>query len=293
MKKQQIQRSCLMGFMVATLIGCSQPQTPTVQTSTPEPPQTTPITPNQTTIGEVGSMQFRANGEDFVRKGLVSKDGWEINFDHVYLNFGEAIAYQSDPPYNAEAGGKPMAKTNISLVDKKTVDLAEGDENAQAIIVNEVPAPPGKYNAISWNLNKGTEGILAGQVMVLEGVAKKGDQQVPFILKFDQEMQFLCGDYVGEERKGVLPPGGKADLEATFHFDHLFGDGKIAATEELNTTALGFEPLAAIADQGELSADLPTLKQKLSDADYQKLMVILSNIGHVGEGHCQGLTLNQ
>jgi hypothetical protein len=292
MKKQQIQRSCLMGFMVATLIGCSQPQTPTVQTSTPETPQVQ-TTPNQTTIGEVGSMQFRANGEDFVRKGLVSKEGWEISFDHIYLNFGEAIAYQSDPPYNAEAGGKPIAKSNISLVMKKTVDLAEGDENAQAIIVNEVPAPPGKYNTISWNLNKGTEGILAGQVMVLEGVAKKADQQIPFILKFDQEMQFLCGDYVGEERKGILPPGGKADLEATFHFDHLFGDGKIAATEEPNTTALGFEPLAAITNNGELSADLPTLKQKLSDADYQKLMLILSNIGHVGEGHCQGLTLNQ
>ncbi|MBE9146049.1 DUF4382 domain-containing protein [Planktothrix mougeotii] len=292
MKKQQIQRSCLMGFIVATLIGCSQPQTPTASTSTSETPQAQ-ITPNSTQTGEMGLIQFQANGEDFVRKGLVSKDGWNINFDHVYLNFGEATAYQSDPPYNPEAGGQPIAKTSISLVIKKTVDLAEGDENTQAIVINEVPAPPGKYNAISWNLNKGTEGILAGQVMVIEGVAKKGDQQVPFILKFDQEMQFLCGDYVGEQRKGVLQPGGKADLEATFHFDHLFGNGKIPATEEPNTTALGFEPLSKIATNGELVADLPTLKQKLSPADYQTLMNILPSMAHVGEGHCQELTLKK
>lgn len=128
--------------------------------------------------------------------------------------------------------------------------------------------------------------------MVIEGVATKGGQEVPFVLKFDREMQFICGDYVGAETKGVLSPGGTTNLEATFHFDYLFGDEKTKATEEINTKALGFEPLAALAENGQLVADLSTLKQKLSGADYQKLIEILSNIAKVGEGDCKAVTSN-
>ncbi|HEY9863937.1 MAG TPA: hypothetical protein V6D21_07130, partial [Candidatus Obscuribacterales bacterium] len=129
-------------------------------------------------------------------------------------------------------------------------------------------------------------------VMVIEGVATKGDQEVPFVLKFDREMQFICGDYVGEEPKGILQPGGTTNLEATFHFDYLFGDENKNSTEELNTKALGFQPLAAMAENGQLVADLSTLKQKLSEADYQKLIEILSNIAQVGEGDCKAITSN-
>lgn len=286
MKKQQITLGSFTGFIIAILLGCSQPQTPNTQTSSPASPQAQ-TTPGQTATGEVGSMQFRANGEDFVRQGLISKDGWQINFDHVFVNVGDAMAYQTNPPYNAEAGGEPAAQQSISLVVEKVVDLAAGDENAEAVLINEVPAPAGQYNALSWKMTKGKEGPVADQVMVLEGVATKGEQQIPFVLKFDQELQFVCGDYVGDERKGVLQPGGKGELEATFHFDHLFGDGNTPVTEEPNTTALGFEPLASVAEAGQLVADLPTLKQKLSEADYQKLMGILPSIGHVGEGHCK------
>ncbi|VXD24306.1 DUF4382 domain-containing protein [Planktothrix paucivesiculata] len=278
MKKQQIS---LISLIIASLMGCSQPETPQVQN-----------TPNIAQTGEIGTVKFQANGKDFVRKGLVSKDGWTIKFDHVYVNFVDAMAYQADPPYNAETGTQPNAKTSISLVVKKIVDLAEGDDTAQPIIVNEVPAPAGKYNAISWNLRKGIEGAIADQVMVIEGVATKGDKEVPFVLKFDREMQFICGDYVGEEPKGILQPGGTTNLEATFHFDYLFGDENKNATEKLNSNALGFEPLAAMAENGQLVADLSTLKQKLSEADYQKLIEILSNIAQVGEGDCKAVTSN-
>jgi len=286
MKKQRITRGSLTGFIIATLVACSQPQTPDAQTSSPTSPSA-PTTSGQTATGEVGSMQLRANGEDFVRQGLVSKDGWQINFDHVFVSFGEATAYETDPPYNAETGGELTAKQSISLAGEKVVDLAEGDEKAEAILVNEVPAPPGRYNALSWKMTKAKGGPVADQVMVMEGVATKGEQTVPFVLKFDQELQFVCGDYVGDERKGILQPGGKGELEATFHFDHLFGDGNTPATEEPNTTALGFDPFMNIAEGGQLSADLAALKQKLSEADYQKLMSILPSIGHVGEGHCK------
>jgi len=53
---------------------------------------------------EKGTLQFHANGEDFVRQGFVSKDGWAITFDHVYVTLADATAYQSDPPYDPHAG---------------------------------------------------------------------------------------------------------------------------------------------------------------------------------------------
>ena len=133
-------------------------------------------------------MQFRANGEDFVRQGFVSKDGWQINFDHVYVNLVDATAYETYTPYDAEAGGEPQAKQTISLVIQKTVDLAEGDENAETIVVNEIPAPPGRYNAISWKMAKAAEGPAEGQVLVMQGTATKDSQTIPFTVKIDQEL---------------------------------------------------------------------------------------------------------
>jgi len=39
--------------------------------------------------GATGKLQFYANGEDFVRQGFVSKDGWSISFDHVYITLSD------------------------------------------------------------------------------------------------------------------------------------------------------------------------------------------------------------
>ncbi|MBF2001657.1 MAG: DUF4382 domain-containing protein, partial [Synechococcales cyanobacterium M58_A2018_015] len=112
-------------------------------------------------------------------------------------------------------------------------------------------------------------------------------ETVNFTLRFDEELAFTCGDFVGEQRKGILTAGGTADLEATFHFDHLFGDADTPANDSLNTGALGFAPLAAIAQNGELDADTATLRQQLAPEDFEKLMGILPSLGHVGEGHCE------
>ena len=38
---------------------------------------------------EQGTLAFQANGEDFVRQGFVAKDGWTIDFDHVYVTLAE------------------------------------------------------------------------------------------------------------------------------------------------------------------------------------------------------------
>jgi hypothetical protein len=271
-------------LLVAALQSCSGQQTADNQTS----PQASPA---ETTTDEVGTLEIRANGEDFVRQGFTSKDGWQISFDNVYATLGEVTAYQTDPPYDAEADKDLSAKEKVSLDQPKTVDLAAGDEKAEPVVVGEIKAPPGRYNALSWRMVKAPDGPASGAPLVLIGEATKDGQTVDFNLKIDQEMAYTCGDFVGDDRKGELKPGETADLEATFHFDHLFGDGDAPADDELNKGALGFQPLAAIAKDGKLEADMATLKQNLSEQDFKKLLAILPSLGHVGEGHCKETTL--
>jgi hypothetical protein len=63
-----------------------------------------------------GTLEFYANGEDFVRQGFVSKDGWSIQFDHVYITLDGIAAYQTDPPYAPPlAPMKPSVSTGPIL----------------------------------------------------------------------------------------------------------------------------------------------------------------------------------
>ncbi|NEP00722.1 MAG: DUF4382 domain-containing protein [Symploca sp. SIO2E9] len=237
---------------------------------------------------ERGFLQFRANGEDFVRKGFVSIDGWQISFEHVYVNLAEITAYQSEPPFNAEAGGSIQAQEKVVLNQAKTVDLAEGDEDAESILVAEVAnAPAGQYNALSWKMIKAKEGPAIGQTLVMDGTAEKDGRKIEFVVKLDQELEYRCGEFIGDERKGILLRDGTAELEATFHFDHLFGDRNAPADDVINTGALGFESLVALSKDQKLEVDGAELKSRLSATEYKQLEEILFNLGHVGEGHCQ------
>jgi hypothetical protein len=270
---------------VAVLQGCEGNQTQSEPPATNSQP--TENTADKATDQESGTLQIRANGEDFIRKGFVSKDGWQINFDRVYVTLSDVTAYQSDPPFDPESGKTLEAKEKVSLDQTQTVDLAQGDENAEPILVGEVKAPAGRYNALSWQMVPAQTGEASGYPLYLSGKATKEGKNVDFILKIKPEMAFTCGDFVGEQRKGILQAGSTSDLEATFHFDHLFGDAETAPDDELNQGALGFEPFATLAKDGKLEADTTMLKENLSEADYKKLMEILPSLGHVGEGHCQ------
>ncbi len=287
MKKKRMKLRHLALLLPVTLLGC---QTPETQTSEPQTPTTEPA------ANETGTLQLRANGEDFVRQGFVSKDGWQIDFDQIYVNIAEAKAYQTNPPDNAEAGSELQAVNTVELVEAKTVDLAAGDDNADPILVNQVAVPAGRYNALSWKMIPADSGPAAGQVIMMQGTATQDGQSIPFTLKMDQTLEFTCGDFVGDSRKGILQPGETADVEATFHFDHLFGDGEAGPTDEINTGALGFEPIAALAEKGIVDADWQTLTTQLSAEESEKLKEILPSLGHVGEGHCNesqmGLTQN-
>lgn len=234
-----------------------------------------------------GTLQIRANGEDFVRQGFESKDGWQIEFDHIFVNLAAVTAYQSDPPFDPETDETPQAETFVSLEEITTVDLAEGDADAEPVLVAELSAPEGRYNALSWQMVAADSGPAADQVMVLVGEATQEDQTITFTLEIDQELGYICGDFVGDERKGILAAGEVAEVEATFHFDHIFGDGEADADDPINTGALGFQPLADLADGDELRVDLATLAAELSEEDGELLRQALIGLGHVGEGHCE------
>jgi len=217
--------------------------------------------------GAVGTLQFHANGEDFVRQGFVSKDGWSINFDHVYITLADVTAYQTDPPYDPHSGGNISGKVQVSLDKVYTVDLAEGSEDVPPILVGEVPnALVGHYNAISWRMVKASSGPAAGYSLVMIGTAEKDGQSVDFTINDEDEYSYSGGEYVGDERKGMVVEGGTADLEMTFHFDHIFGDAETPLDDALNLDALGFEPFA----EGR--------EVDLNMAEF--------HLGHVGEGHC-------
>jgi len=217
--------------------------------------------------GAVGKLQINANGEDFVRQGFVSKDGWSINFDHVYITLADITAYQTDPPYDPHTGGNINGEVQVSLDRVYTVDLAEGGEDAPPILVDEVSgAAVGHYNAISWRMVKATSGPAAGYSLVMIGTAEKDGRSVDFTINVREECGYSCGEYVGDERKGVVVDSGTADLEMTFHFDHIFGDAETPLDDALNLGALGFEPFA---EGGEVDLNMAEM-----------------HLGHVGEGHC-------
>ncbi len=233
-----------------------------------------------------GTLQFTANGEDFVRQGFVSKDGWSISFEHVLITLSDVTAYQTDPPYEAHEGGPIEGVDSIALEGVHTIDLADGGEDAAPILVGEASAVEGHYNAVSWQMVKAASGDARGYSLVIVGLAEKDDEQIPFTLSIDEEYEYRCGEYVGDERKGIMAAGGAADVEMTFHFDHIFGDAGTPLDDDLNQLAVGFQPFADIADGMVLDADLAELKSQLPSDDYAILVDILPTLGHVGEGHC-------
>ena len=235
----------------------------------------------------VGTLQFYANGEDFVREGFVSKDGWSINFDHVYVHLADVAAYQTDPPYDPHDSAIISGDVEVSLPSTYTVDLAEGEEDADPTLVGEVQnVSVGHYNAVSWQMEKAPSDPAAGHSLVIVGTAEKGGESIEFTISVEEEYGYCCGEYVGDERKGIVQDGGTADVEMTFHFDHIFGDFDVPPDDHVNAGAIGFEPFAELADNGQVSEDLASLEAKLSADDYQTLVDTLPTLGHVGEGHC-------
>jgi hypothetical protein len=238
-----------------------------------------------------GTLQFYAGGGDIVRQGLLSKDGWQLTYDHVYVTMAEITAYQTDPPYDPVYSADIIHyEISTALDGEYTVDLSSG-EGSSLLVGEATGVETGAYNALSWKMVSAAAGDAAGYSLVLIGKAEKEGQAIDFTIKLDWEAKFLCGDYFvpGADlraQKGRLDPGGAADLEMTFALDSVFCDGTSHATSVLNRAALGFEPFAALAQGNLLDVDLGGLQEALSDDDYQTLQQTLTEVGYTGARLC-------
>ncbi len=246
----------------------------------------------------LGTLEIRANGEAFVRDGLTSKDGWDLHFDQVLVTLAGITAYQTDPPFDARATEDPQIQVARSLPDVVTVNLVPDPGEDDRPLVGHLEVPVGHYNALAWQLVPAPTGEAQGYAIRLTGVATRrdggktspGSTPLSFEINLQAAYDFLCGEYVGEQRQGFVAPSQPGTLEATLHFDHLFGDAELGPNDDLNQNALGFEPLAKLAgDQPRIQVTSDDLKTQFNPSDYQRLLDILPNLGHVGEGHCRSL----
>ncbi|HEY9771163.1 MAG TPA: DUF4382 domain-containing protein [Coleofasciculaceae cyanobacterium] len=237
-----------------------------------------------------GTLALVANGEDFVRQGFVSKDGWKISFEHLYVSLADAVAYSTESPFEPQKGD---TKESIEYQNKATfdtpkiLDLAEGEAEAEPIVVAQANVPEGFYNALAWKLTTaGEETPIQGKTIALQGQATKNGETINFDLGFNQPAEYVCGEFVGESRQGIVAADTPGKVEATFHFDHIFGDADTPPEDALNQGALGFQPLADLASNGTVQLDEADLASQLSKPDYQTLTEAIAGLGHVGEGHC-------
>lgn len=218
-----------------------------------------------------GTLTLHANGEELATAGFLApeltRDGWELRFDHVFVTLAGVAAFQTDPPYEATSGDTPDATVTVpfNALDHTTIDLTDTGADGR-VNLGTASAPVGHYNAIAWSVVPATTGDWVGQSIVLIGTAARDGETVPFTLISADTHAYLCGEYVGDERRGFVAAGGAADLELTFHLDHIFGRLDKSAADAMNLGALGFDAFAAGGTQVIELAGL--------------------HIGHVGEGHC-------
>ena len=259
---------------------------------------------------QTGTLIFTLNAEDFVRNGFDTEDNWHIDFDHVYINIQGPTAFQVEADLSeteTEAklraaklvhAGHPHADipdgaANEALLEEIFVDGTIGDGPIELGRLEGIPI--GNYNYMNFNLipaTSGSTGLVSeyeGYSVVMIGTATNNEDNtlVTFNIKLTEEMAFTsCGPH--PENIGVVAEGGEGTAEATFHFDHIFGDleeGPADTDDEetINFMAIGFGPFAALATDGVLDvtqADLEAMPL------YSKMMEAVHTLGHYGEAHC-------
>ncbi len=228
--------------------------------------------PSANEKGLCGEIYFTVNGEDFVRNGFTGKDGWNLLFDHLYVNIVNPSAYSSRDSLLSVLEGDFF------------VDLAETRAGIQEIGFNK-NVPPGNYQSLKFHIKRLKKGKYRGYSIVMIGSASKEGRIIPFEIKLDEEMCFDGKEgYVGEELKGLLLPRGKTRVEMTFHFDHVFGDMESSPEDHVNRDSVGFGFFCKYINNGKLAV---SQKEISKDQNYPMLIKSIWSTGHLGEGHCE------
>jgi len=272
-----------------------------------------------------GTLEFYADGEEFIRDGFMSMDGWTVEFNHVYVNVENVWAEQSsglapasamdsasdmEPAHaghEAPDAGSAGYEIRAPLHGSFFVDLH--DQTGPTLIgtVNGVIA--GNYDSIDFSmlpatLDSDTYGgaldvdlqtaAAEGLTMIIEGTALFSGNGIltgstlNFTLKLDEQMEYVnCGPNQG---LGFVSNGGVGEAYLTFHIDHIFGDYEETPHEGVNAIALGVDPIARACDS--LGRDpvctltQTEMKANMTVIEYNTFMGALLTLGHSGEGHC-------
>ncbi|MDP8256135.1 MAG: hypothetical protein P9M14_10315 [Candidatus Alcyoniella australis] len=241
----------------------------------------------------VGTLEFYANGEEFIRNGFVGKTGWDIAFSNFWVNLDGVTAFQVAEEKNApchaghDHGDIPEGAEHAYLEGGPFwVDLHQGDDRALLGTVTDAVA--GNYNYLNFNMIQTDTGDYSGYSIVMVGTATKDEETVAFTIKLDEQMKFnACHQETDDEYAGVVADGDTGSMELTFHSDHLFGDiESIDDPDSVNPGATGFQPFADLAVDGLLDIDQTEMSEQLSTDDYTTFIAALFTLGHSGEGHC-------
>ncbi len=267
-----------------------------------------------------GNLEFYADGEEFVREGFSSMDGWNIEFSHLFVNIERVVAKQTQTLQSAsdtqtdpasETGlhaqhaghgtpdqGSGQAVIEVPLPGAFFVDLH--DPAGPALLGEQTGIVAGDYNAVDFQVipasldSEPVDPALAadldeyqGYTMILVGTASSGNTVADFEIMLDEELVYTdCGP---NNYAGFVSNDGTGQIYMTFHMDHVFGDFEEAPGEGVNAIALGFGPIAnAFCSSSDciVSVTQDELAGSLIGEDYLTFIDALRTVGHSGEGHC-------
>ncbi|MBF0235943.1 MAG: hypothetical protein HQK65_23355 [Desulfamplus sp.] len=265
---------------------------------------------NSSTTSETGTLHLKANGEQFVQNGFTSKDGWAIQFSHVYITIANPTAFQvqdgitqlEKPRFHAghsHAGLAAGGEHQVSL-GEHLIDLKKGDshDNNKVLLKSFSSVKIGNYNRLAWSMvnTSSSSSLLTGlstadaiqamgNCVTLMGNASKSGNIIDFKIAFDEEVYYQTTE--ANEAEGIVAPGGEGTAEMTFHFDHIFGDLTTPLDEGVNPDALGFQPFADLDTNtdGKIEVNLNTCYSSMSATHVNSLLKDYYTLGHSGESH--------
>jgi hypothetical protein len=254
--------------LVMPISGCSNVSNagnnlPPVSNSVPSPNSATGSSPspNPSPSDDV-TLAENLYLDELLQQGFTSKDFWQIRFEHLYITFD----------------GKG-----------RTIDLSDGDEPLGTILSQwqgneakgnqEGDAAKAKSGQLSGRIIKATSGPSQGYGIYFQGKAYRESNRVSFTLKFEQDFRVKCS-----------APGAaksKSDAALSLRLENLFGDARLPAEGKVNQAALGFDPLAELAEKETLVIDMATLRQRLSPESFANLEKQLGQLIYLGNQPCE------
>lgn len=216
------------------------------------------------------SMIFKANGEEFIRKGFIDKNNWHLTFTDVFVNLTNINAV-------SESGKK------IELHGNFWINLLDGSDDLIEI-AKVTNVNPGNYKDLQFSVSP-QNNKCPNCSMLIKGTATKDNKKVKFTIKINESILWDAPDgYVGKTIKGIVTNKKDGEEEISFHFDHLFGDVTASKDDHVNTNSVGFDYFMQYEKNNSIDISQDAL---IKDKEYEKLIKAIWSLGHSGEGHAK------